>query len=47
MATRFSLESAVDFFPGYDISISEYIAEGSDDEFEVMEDNGNVFNLIK
>ena len=47
MAKGFSLESVVDFFSGYDNSISEYIAEGSDDDLEVMEDNGIVFESYK
>ena len=47
MANRFSLASVVDFFSGYDNSICEYIAEGSDDDFKVMEDNGNVFESYK
>ena len=38
-----ALERVVAFFSGYDNSVSEDIAEGSDDDFEVMEDNGNVF----
>ena len=42
MAKRFSLESVSGFFTGYDNRISDYIAEGSDDDLEVMEDNGNV-----
>ena len=33
----------MDNFFGYVNSLSEYIAVGSDDDFEVMEDNGNVF----
>ena len=37
----------MDFLSGYDNSISEYIAEGSDDDFEVMEDKGNVFESYK
>ena len=37
----------MDFFSGYDKSFSEYIAEGSDEDLEVMEDNGNVFESYK
>ena len=46
MAERFSLESVVDFFSGCNNSICEYIADGSDDGFEVMEDNGDVFAAV-
>ena len=46
MANRFSLESC-GLFPGYVNSICDYIAVGSDADLEIMEDNGNVLNLIK